>query len=99
MLLRALFDLAVTRRLLADPAFAEKSVRYLIDLDAQGGLLAAGPEVTGDESGAKQFLCPATTRKKTGGGVAEFLADGITGVFGLDPDPEAEMKPAKREKR
>jgi len=33
-----------------------------------------------------EFSCPQTTRAKNAGGVSEFLADGITAVFGLEND-------------
>ena len=38
MLLKHLYDYAHSRNLLADPAFANKAVRWIIDLDADGNL-------------------------------------------------------------
>jgi len=99
MLLKHLYDLAVSRRLLDDLAFAPKAIRWIIELDTGGKLLGAGPQGTGDEKRGKEFNCPTTTRAKVAGGVSEFLADGLTAVFGLDPDPEAPMPPRKRADR
>lgn len=96
MLLKHLYDFAVSRKLLDDLAFAPKAVRWIIDLDASGNLLGAGPQATGDDKRGKEFSCPQTTRPKVAGGVSEFLADGLTAVFGLDPDPEAPMPEKKR---
>lgn len=96
MLLKHLYDFAVSRKLLDDLAFAPKAVRWIIDLDASGNLLGAGPQATGDDKRGKEFSCPQTTRPKVAGGVSEFLADGLTAVFGLDPDPEAPMPDKKR---
>lgn len=96
MLLKHLYDFAVSRKLLDDLAFAPKSVRWIIELDADGNLLGAGPQATGDDKRGKEFSCPQTTRSKVAGGVSEFLADGLTAVFGLDPDPDAVMPEKKR---
>ena len=99
MLLNHLYDFAVSRKLLDDLGFAPKAVRWIIDLDASGNLLGAGPQATGDDKRGKEFSCPQTTRSKVAGGVSEFLADGLTAVFGLDPDPEALMPEKKRADR
>lgn len=99
MLLRALYNLSASRNLLADPAFLAREIRYVIALDASGGLLGAGPLVVGDAGHGKAYPCPATTRKKTAGGVAEFLVDGLTAVFGLDTDPDGETDAKKRARR
>lgn len=99
MLLKHLYDLAVSRHLLDDLAFAPKAVRWIIDLDASGNLLGAGPQATGDDKRGKEFNCPQTTRPKVAGGVSEFLADGLTAIFGLDPDPDAPMPEKKRADR
>jgi len=95
MLLKHLYDFAVSRKLLDDLAFAPKAIRWIIELDANGNLLGAGPQATGDDKRGKEFSSPQTTRPKVAGGVSEFLADGVTAVFGLDSDPDAPM-PAKR---
>lgn len=99
MLLKELYDLAHSRNLLDDLAFAPKAVRWILELDASGNLVGPGAQITGDEKRGKEFLCPQTTRPKVAGGVAEFLADGLTAVFGLDPDPSAELPPKKRADR
>jgi CRISPR-associated protein Csd1 len=99
MLLKLLYDLAQSRGLLDDLAFAPKTVRWIIELDGDGNLVGAGVQATGDDKRGKEFSCPQTTRRKVAGGVAEFLVDGLTSVFGLDPDPEAPMSPKKRADR
>jgi CRISPR-associated protein Csd1 len=99
MLLKHLYDFAVSRHLLDDLAFSPKAVRWIIELDNTGTLLGAGPQATGDDKRGKEFSCPQTTRPKVAGGVSEFLADGLTAVFGLDPDPDASMTERKRADR
>ncbi|MEI6278835.1 MAG: type I-C CRISPR-associated protein Cas8c/Csd1 [Verrucomicrobiae bacterium] len=99
MLLKHLYDFAVSRKLLDDLAFAPKAVRWIIELDANGKLIGEGPQATGDDKRGKEYPCPQTTRAKVAGGVSEFLADGLTAVFGLDPDPEAVMPEKKRADR
>lgn len=96
MLLKHLYDFAVSRKLLDDLAFSPKAVRWIIELDAAGALLGRGPQATGDDKRGKEFSCPQTTRPKVAGGVSEFLADGLTAVFGLDSDPSAAMSERKR---
>src|SRR5215831_3409728 len=84
VLLRHLYDLAQSRNLLNDLAFAPKAVRWVIALDEVGNLLGSGPfETTGDKNRGREFSAPQTSRPKVAGGVAEFLADGITALFGL----------------
>ena len=99
MLLKHLYDFAVSRHLLDDLAFSPKAVRWIIELDSTGNLLGSGPQATGDDKRGKEFSCPQTTRPKVAGGVSEFLADGLTAVFGLDPDPDAPMTERKRADR
>jgi CRISPR-associated protein Csd1 len=99
MLLKHLYDFAVSRKLLDDLAFAPKAVRWIIELDTNGNLIGEGPQATGDDKRGKEFSCPQTTRPKVAGGVSEFLADGLTAVFGLDPDREADMPEKKRADR
>ncbi len=86
MLLKALYDLAHSRKLLDDLAFTQKPIRWVISLDAEGNLLGFTP--TGDDKRGKEFSAPQTSRAKNAGGVAEFLWESITGVFGLDSKPE-----------
>ncbi|MDR0536306.1 MAG: type I-C CRISPR-associated protein Cas8c/Csd1 [Puniceicoccales bacterium] len=85
MLLKHLYDYAISRNLLDDLAFAPKAVRWIIDLDAGGKFLGIVQTTAGDDDKrGKEFSCPQTTRPKTAGGVSEFLADGLTAVFGLE---------------
>jgi CRISPR-associated protein Csd1 len=99
MLLKHLYDFAVSRKLLDDLAFAPKAVRWIIELDENGVMIGEGPQATGDDKRGKEFNCPQTMRPKVAGGVSEFLADGLTAVFGLDPDPDAPMPEKKRADR
>lgn len=94
MLLKALYELAHARKLLDDLAFTKKAIRWVISLDAEGNLL--GFTSTGDDKRGKEFSAPQTSRPKVAGGVAEFLADGITAVFGFDSDPEKDKDNEKR---
>ncbi len=97
MLLRYLYDLAQSRNLLDDLAFAPKAIRWVIALDEAGNLIGSGPqETTGDRNRGKEFSAPKTSRPKVAGGVAEFLADGITALFGLDNDPEKDRDNEKK---
>lgn len=99
MLLKHLYDFAQSRKLLDDLAFSPKAVRWIIELDSEGNLLGDGPQITGDDKRGHEFSCPQTARPKVAGGVSEFLADGLTAVFGLDPDPNAPMPEKKRASR
>ena len=100
MLLQHLNDFASSRKLLDNLAFKSKAVRWIITLDDAGNLVGRGPvETEGEKRRGKEFSCPQTTRPKVAGGVAEFMADGITAVFGLDTDPEKSMSEKKRKGR
>lgn len=89
MLLQALCDYARSRKLLTDLAFADKAVRWIIDLDAQGHLIGRGPiDTATDGKHGKVFSCPRTSKNKNAGGVAEFLADGLAALFGQEADPK-----------
>lgn len=93
MLLKALHDFAHSRKLLDDLAFAPKAIRWVIQLDGEGRLIGGGPiDTSEDGRRGKEFSAPFTSRAKTVGGIAEFLADGMTAVFGLDPDPEKDRE-------
>lgn len=94
MLLKALYELAHSRQLLDDLAFTTKAVRWVIQLDSQGNFLGIIP--TGDDKRGKEFSAPQTTRPKVAGGVAEFLADSLTAIFGFDSDPEKDKENEKR---
>lgn len=101
MLLKYLNDFAISRKLLNNLAFKPKAVRWIIALDDTGNFVGQGPvETVGERKGkGKEFSCPQTTRPKNAGGVAEFMADSITAVFGLDTDPEKPMSENKRKDR
>jgi hypothetical protein len=94
MLLRHLYELAHSRKLLDDLAFTKKPIRWVISLDAEGNLLGFTP--TGDDRRGKEYPVPQTSRAKNAGGVAEFLWESITGVFGLDSDPEQDIDNEKK---
>jgi CRISPR-associated protein Csd1 len=97
MLLRYLYDLANSRNLLDDLAFAPKAIRWVIPLNDAGHLIGPGPlETVGDRNRGKEFSAPQTSRNKNAGGIAEFLADSITGLFGLDPEPEKDKDNARK---
>ena len=100
MLLQHLNDFAISRKLLDNLAFKPKAVRWIITLDKMGNIVGQGPvETEGERNRGKEFDCPQTTRPKVAGGVAEFMADGITAVFGLDTNPEQPMSGKKRKDR
>lgn len=93
MLLQALYDYAHSRKLLNDLAFADKTIHWIIDLDAQGNLIGVLPvDVSEDGKRGKDFPCPRTSKSKNGGGVAEFLAEGLAALFGL----ESKLKEANK---
>lgn len=97
MLLKHFFDYAQSRNLLADLAFAPKAVRWIIDLDTAGDCL--GVVETGDGKRGQEFSCPQTTRSKVAGGVAEFLVDGITAIFGCDSEPDPKKKRTEKQEK
>lgn len=101
MLLKALYDFAHSRKLLDDLAFAPKAIRWVIQLDAEGHLIGTGPiDTSADGKRGKKFSAPFTSRAKNAGGIAEFLADGMIAVFGLDSDPEKDREnERKRQER
>lgn len=91
MLLKALYDLghSAERHILDDMAFEKRSVRWIIDIDANGQTSGIGPQDTSSESEDRGHVfpkAPRTARVKKGK-VAEFLADGVDAVFGLSPNP------------
>src|SRR5262245_56693468 len=99
MLLKCLYEYAHKRELLDDPAFSKKAVRWLIQLDRDCDLIGSGPmDLSEDGKRGQEFLAPLTSRPKVAGGIAEFLADGITALFGLDMDPEKDRDNARRRK-
>ena len=100
MLLKHLYDFAHSRKILDDLAFAPKAIRWIIPLDNQGNLIGDGLiETEGEKNRGKEFLAPRTSLDKGVGGIAEFLADGLTAVFGLDADPEKRLTEKQRRDR
>jgi len=102
MLLKHLYDFAHSRKILDDLAFAEKAIRWIIPLDSEGRLVGQGLiETKGERNRGKVFSAPRTSIDKGKGGIAEFLADGITAVFGLEAEPEksAALSEQRRQKR
>ena len=100
MLLQHLNDFADSRKLLDNLPFKPKAVRWILTLDEAGKLVGYGPvETEGSNRRGKEFSCPQTTRPKVAGGVAEFMADGIAAVFGLDTDLEKPMSENQRKDR
>lgn len=99
MLLKHLHDFALSNKLLDDLAFTPKAIRWVLEIDSDGNLLGGGAQMMGGEKRGHEILSPQTTRSKNAGGVAEFLADGLTALFGLDPDPDAALPEKKRNER
>jgi len=100
MLLKALHEFAHSRGILADLAFEEKAVRWIIPLDRNGCLLGNGLiETEGEKNRGKLYSSPRTSRAKDAGGIAEFLADGLTAVFGRDAEPDKELTEKQRRDR
>lgn len=95
MLLKHLYDYALSRKLLDNPAFTPKAVRWVIDLDSDGNLLGKGPTSTGDEKRGNEYSCPWTLLMDNSGKISDFLVGGIDSVFGLSPNPGKPKAPAK----
>jgi CRISPR-associated protein Csd1 len=92
MLLNHLYDYAIAENLLENTAFHQKPVHYLIDLDAAGKFLSVGK--TSDNGRAKEFSLPLITG--TSPGIAKFLADGLTAVFGLETKLEETLEETRK---
>jgi len=93
MLLKHLYDFAVSRKLLDDLAFRRNTpVRWLIHLDKTGKLIGQGPQETLGSRPKKghEYDVPKTTRATNSGTVADFLVDDIGAIFGLVTDLRAE---------
>lgn len=100
MLLNALCQFAHSRKILDDLAFENKPIRWIIPLDQDGNLVGSGLiETEGEKNRGKEFPAPRTSRPKDAGGIAEFLADGLTAVFGLDAEPDKKMTEKQRRDR
>ena len=97
MLLKALYDFAVTRELLKDPAFRrETPVRWIIHIDYSGKLVGLGPQETlgHRKNKGNEYDVPKTTRATNSGTVADFLVDDIGAIFCLASDLGTKLKPA-----
>lgn len=94
MLLKLLYDFAISKNLLEDPAFVQKPVRWVIQLDSDGRLVGDGPIEThgGEEKRALEFSIPKTTRPTGGGQVSDFLVDDIGALFNLNTKLQTEPK-------
>ncbi len=96
MLLELLYDFAQSRNLLDDLAFEEKPVRWIIQLNPDGSLRGQGPiETTGEKNRGKPLPCPRIIGDTNSGKVADFLAEGIDGMFGLSPNLKKPKDPIK----
>jgi CRISPR-associated protein Csd1 len=93
MLLKHLYDFAVSRDLLDDPAFRRNTpVRWIIHLDRAGKLIGQGPQETlgPRKNKGHEYDVPKTTRATNSGTVADFLVDDIGAIFCLPGDPSEE---------
>ncbi|MFH0726972.1 MAG: type I-C CRISPR-associated protein Cas8c/Csd1 [Pseudomonadota bacterium] len=100
MLLNGLCQFAHSRKILHDLAFEKKTIRWVIPLDRDGYLIGGGLiETEGEKNRGKEFLAPRTSRPKDAGGIAEFLADGLTSVFGLESEPDKKLNEKQRRDR
>ncbi|MCX6925199.1 MAG: type I-C CRISPR-associated protein Cas8c/Csd1 [Verrucomicrobia bacterium] len=91
MLLKHLYDFAISRKLLDDLAFRRDTpVRWIIHLDASGNLVSSGPQETEGPRRNKglEYSVPKTSRATNSGTVADFLVDDIGAIFCLITKPE-----------
>ena len=91
MLLKLLYDFAISRKLLDDLAFRRDTpVRWIIHLDASGNLVSSGPQETEGPRRNKghEYSVPKTSRATNSGTVADFLVDDIGAIFCLNTKPE-----------
>ena len=101
MLLKHLYDFAISRNLLDDPAFRRDTpVRWIIHLDAGGNLVAGGPQETeGPRSNrGHEYSVPKTSRATNSGTVADFLVDDMGAIFCLNTKP-GEPRNARSDKK
>ncbi len=91
MLLKHLYDFAVSRKLLDDLAFRRNTpVRWIIHLDESGNLVSSGPQETEGARRNKghEYSVPKTSRATNSGTVADFLVDDIGAIFCLTTKPD-----------
>jgi len=99
MLLKNFYDFAISRKILESEPFENRLIRWVIPIDFNGNLVGYGPiELSQDKVKGKEYSCPKTSRPKDAGGIAEFLADGVTALFGIDSEPEKYHEDEKRRK-
>ena len=87
MLLKHLYDFAVSRNLLDDLAFRRDTpVRWIIHLDERGNLISNGPQETegARKNKGHEDSVPKTSRATNSGTVADFLVDDIGAIFCLN---------------
>jgi len=90
MLLKHLYDFAISRKLPDDLAFRrETPVRWIIHVDAAGELVGSGPQETEGSRRNKghEYSVPKTSRATNSGTVADFLVDDIGAIFCLNTKP------------
>lgn len=90
MLLKHLYDFAISRNLPDELAFRhETPVRWIINLDLNGNLVGDGPLETEGSRGNKglERSVPKTSRANNSGTVADFLVDDIGAIFCLNTKP------------
>lgn len=95
MILQELVELAHREKLLADPDFKPKPVRWIIKITPSGRLLGepVDTETKEDKSKAKsKVIYVPRNRARTSGSLAGFLVDKAEYVLGFDPDDQ----PSKR---
>ena len=90
MLLKALYDFAVSHKLLDDLAFKKDTpVRFIISLDSEGRCLGVtDTAVPPDRKKGALFSTPKSSRPNNSGLVSDFLIDEISAVFELNTAPE-----------
>lgn len=105
MLLRALYDFYQracndSNIDIEDPAFERTNkVRWVVSLDSNGDLEGVGMDDLSHNEEGRDFSAPRTSRPKGSGRVAEFLCDGLEGVFGGIENPEEIVSNEKKRKR
>ena len=105
MLLQALHEFAISRKLLADLPLQRRTLHALIDIDADGYLRQpylrelTQTDAKGKESAGFDYLLPRFPGENNGG-KAYFLAEGSVALFGRDKTTgEPISAPAKAESK
>lgn len=90
MLLKLLYDFALSKNLLDDAAFVLKPVRWIIQLDTDGMLIGNWliDTFVNEDKKAHELWIPKTTRATGGGQVSDFLVDDIGAIFNLNTKPD-----------